>query len=346
MYEGVDSLKFPIHEMVGVTAEESIVVNDCLRTNTSCVLRVVVGEKDSRRLFIKTATNDGGDNPFWRLCIREVEFYEFVNQNGLAPFLNVPVRRRHMVLPDESGYYLVLDDVSDAFCSWKEMDFGDIDVWKSVIRAVAHLHTAFRTLVPWTQLVNLSPSTEEVIVHTERLKTAFYNFRDDFSDRIAASDLSLLERSILVVEKFQKEKCTRLKTGKGATMTHGDLHTRNVMYPQGNGTLPLLVDWQFWGVNVGVLDLPHLIGTGLPENLKGCQEALVRCYYNLLGEKMTSGYSWEACWADYRQGIVNYLFMPVWQYIGFDWGHDRWKGTLKNAIENYHRLHCEELATS
>ena len=54
-------------------------------------------------------------------------------------------------------------------------------------------------------------------------------------------------------------------------------------------------------------------------------------------------YPWEACWDDYREGIIDNLFMPVWQYTSFGWGYDQWGQTLAAAVANYDRLGCDQI---
>ena len=104
---GIEGLSFPIHEMVGAAFEESIAIDECSRSNTSYILRVSVGGRNGRQLFVKTATNAKGDDPFWKLCIREVRFYEFINSNEFGPSLSIPRYQRHSILPDNTGFFRV-----------------------------------------------------------------------------------------------------------------------------------------------------------------------------------------------------------------------------------------------
>jgi hypothetical protein len=96
-------------------------------------------------------------------------------------------------------------------------------------------------------------------------------------------------------------------------------------------------------VGIGAFDLRHLLGSALPKELRGHQEDLVRYYHQVYIEGLSADYSFEECWKDYRKGIVDNLFMPVWQYTGFGWAHDRWGTTLGSAVENFYELNCDEL---
>ena len=70
----------------------------------------------------------------------------------------------------------------------------------------------------------------------------------------------------------------------------------------------------------------------------------VKFYYETYIDGFDVDYSWEDCWNDYRKGIIDNLFMPVWQYTGFGWEYVRWIDTLTAALENYDALDCQALA--
>ena len=201
---GIDGLRFSIDEMAGISSSEKVTINECSQSNTSCVLRISVDDGNKTRLFIKTATNDKGDNPFWNLCIREVKFYEFIIENGFGSSLNVPMYRRHKILSDGTGYYLVLNDVTGSYRNWNEIDFTNINVWKRTISGIAYLHTTLQEKIAGTASSSLAPRENSESAHTDRLKSAFARFCDDFSDKVEESVLSLLEGSIPAIESYQK----------------------------------------------------------------------------------------------------------------------------------------------
>ena len=105
-----------------------------------------------------------------------------------------------------------------------------------------------------------------------------------------------------------------------------------------------MVDWQFWGLGIGAFDLRHLLGSALRGDMRQHQRALVAHYYSAYLNELDVDYSWEACWSDYRKGIIDNLFMPVWQYTGFGWPYEKWGKTLESAVENYTTLDCDQIA--
>ena len=117
---------------------------------------------------------------------------------------------------------------------------------------------------------------------------------------------------------------------------------KNFLYSRDIGGETIIVDWQFWGVGIGTFDLRHLLGSALPWEKRGHQEELVGFYHQVYTDGLEADYSWEDCWMDYRKGIVDNLFMPVWQYSGFGWGYERWGKTLESAVENFYVLNCDQ----
>lgn len=77
--------------------------------------------------------------------------------------------------------------------------------------------------------------------------------------------------------------------------------------------------------------------------MRHLQRELVQYYYQVLIEDIQGEYSWADCLRDYKLGIVDNLFMPVWQYAGFNWGYERWASSLMSTVENYYELGCNSL---
>ncbi len=65
-------------------------------------------------------------------------------------------------------------------------------------------------------------------------------------------------------------------------------------------------------------------------------------YYNRLIEYGVQGYTWDACWHDYRFAIIGYLTYPAWQWSNgipdFIWWHH-----LERLAQAFQDLDCAEL---
>jgi thiamine kinase-like enzyme len=189
----------------------------------------------------------------------------------------------------------------------------------------------------------MTRSDIDVDEYIDRLRDSYARFKEEFRNIISDSALVLLEQSIPDLYRIEKENIRRMKERNLTTVTHGDAHLGNFLYPDTLDGTAVIVDWQFWNIGIGTYDLRHLLGSALDNEMKKHQEELVRYYYQILFDGESVTYSWEACWADYRKGILDNLFMPVWQYTGFGWEPEKWMGTLKSAVANYYELGCGEL---
>lgn len=168
-------------------------------------------------------------------------------------------------------------------------------------------------------------------------------FKDYGRDRLDTSIFSLLEKSLPLIGEIEFEKYARIQENNLTTLLHRDAHLKNLLYPRKNTDTAKIVDWQFWGIGIGTYDLRHLLGSALTKDMRKHQKELVRYYYENYVEGIAINYSWEACWEDYRKGIIDNLFMPVWQYAGFGWGYEKWENTLRSAVENYYALDCDSV---
>lgn len=339
----ISNLSFSLQQMLGADSVDHVSHLSISQSTTSCIVRVSIDQDRHQKLFIKTTSNLSDQDAYGDLGIREVEFYKFINSITDAKHLNAPRCIRHHIAPDNKEYYLVLEDVSDLYVDYQEVDFSDIESWKCAAVAVAHFHGLYQNKLSEQQIIALQPPRNEVDHQIDKLKNALKRFGEYCGNRVEKSVLILLENSIPTLKGYQIETYQRLLKRRNITITHGDIHTQNLMYPKKNGQLPLLIDWQFWGIGVGAYDLRHLIGSGLSAGMRHLQEELVHHYYACLTTEARSTYSWEECWQDYRKGIVDNLYMPVWQYAGFGWEYSRWCHTLENAVENYHFLHCDDM---
>jgi hypothetical protein len=94
------------------------------------------------------------------------------------------------------------------------------------------------------------------------------------------------------------------------TITHGDFRLDNMLFSARGGTLPVAVlDWQTATLGPGVTDVSYFLGAGLlTDPRRQHEESLLRRYRERLLAHGVRGYSWQACWQDYRlyapQGLI------------------------------------------
>lgn len=336
-------LEYSFQEMLGFRINEDISIDEVVESNTAITLRVSLKDGNGPAYFIKTSQKENRRKNVNRLSIRELEFYQLVNEIKGQAYLNIPAFVNGYVSDDRNSFFIVLADMSKNYAEHHQMDFSDLQVWKCAVRSLASFHQGFVGNIPQGTgdfLRQTNPSTEQYI---EKLKKAVAQFAEQHKDSLAESVLQLIRRSVPDLYQIEIDKKRRVEAGTLATLTHGDAHTRNFLYPPVLEETAIIIDWQFWNIGIGTYDLRHLLGSALSENMKKHQKELVKEYHHSFSENLGQNYSWEDCWLDYKKGVLDNLFMPVWQYAGFGWEMDRWMDTLTAAVENYYHLKCDEL---
>jgi len=138
----------------------------------------------------------------------------------------------------------------------------------------------------------------------------------------------------------------RLTTAKGLTLTHGDAHTWNFLYPRMAGGRAILVDWQLWHAHIGPRDLAYMMTLFWDSERRAeMEEKLLRRYHQGLLARGVERYGWEQCWKDYRWSAIRNIFIPTWQWLkGMD--TDVCLSRTLKALNAFEDLHCIELIES
>ncbi|HVF67909.1 MAG TPA: phosphotransferase [Pyrinomonadaceae bacterium] len=166
----------------------------------------------------------------------------------------------------------------------------------------------------------------------------FEKFADSLGDGLPHARRALYER---VIECFPAP-WRRLSSAKGLTLTHGDAHTWNFMYPRAAGRT-LLIDWQLWHPHVGPRDLAFMMTLYWDrERRSRLEEKLLRRYHEALASRGVASYSWEQCLTDYRWAALRNIFVPVWQWAG-GVPEPVWRPGVERALLAFEDLRCAEL---
>jgi len=338
----IEGLPFSLYDMLDAPESESLVVEVISGPTTAITLRVQSQDLSDLQAFVKTNKTGTASGAHIRLGVREVRFYQFIDSLDPDPYPNIPRCLNSRISPDEQAYFLVLEDLSDSHQDYQSMDFSKINNWKYGLRALAKFHRSFTQKLSEEQIQAHADDEQDIEAYIGKLEDAFSKFKCDNRDCVPDTTIELLERCIPLIRAFELEKVYRVRQNQLTTILHRDAHLKNFLYPRVGGSETMIVDWQFWGVGIGTFDLRHLLGSALPKELRGHQEELVRYYHHNYSTGFDCIYSFEDCWSDYRKGIVDNLYMPVWQYTGFGWGVDRWGKTLASAVENFYDLNCDE----
>ena len=170
----------------------------------------------------------------------------------------------------------------------------------------------------------------------------YERFADVLGDRLSTEHRRIYAQ---VLATFPRP-WIRLTAAKGLTLTHGDAHVWNFLYPRAPEGRAVLVDWQLWHAHIGPRDLAYMMTLFWESERRAeMEEKLLRRYHQGLLARGVEGYGWERCWKDYRWSALRNIFIPTWQWLkGMD--TDVCLGRTLKALNAFEDLHCIELIES
>ena len=339
----MNDLEFPIHQMLNLPPSTAFQVETVSSGTTALTLRVSALDDPDTRYFIKTLKAGGGSGSHLRLGLREVRFYALIETLSPGAYPHIPKCIRRFITADQRSYYLVLEDLSGSHHSYENVDFTRLESWHIALSALANFHKRFTHRLTAEQIQAHADAPGDVENYIKKLESAFLQFKADHHHLVREAVLSLMARSIPLIRAIEIEKADRVLNNQLTTILHRDAHLQNFLYPRAADDHALIVDWQFWGLGIGTFDLRHLLGSALKGHLRAHQEQLVRYYYDHYRDGLDVDYTWSDCWLDYRKGIIDNLFMPVWQYTGFGWDVTHWGEALEASVENFFALDCDQI---
>lgn len=82
--------------------------------------------------------------------------------------------------------------------------------------------------------------------------------------------------------------------------------------PRSGASLPYLIDWQLWHLDVGARDLAFMIALHWDPTLRQpLERPLLHLYQRRLADGGVTGYSFDDLWLDYRRCVVRNLTFPI-----------------------------------
>lgn len=148
------------------------------------------------------------------------------------------------------------------------------------------------------------------------------------------------------------DRCTtllaeRLAQCQALTLVHDDAHAESFLLPHQPAQQPVYLNgWHHWAPGVGPWDVACWLTSAWPSDRRaGIEQALVRDYHTRLLAYGGLAYDWDACWRDYRLGVVRALLVPLRAWADGDWTADRghcYGGQLQRALAALEDLDCVE----
>jgi hypothetical protein len=166
------------------------------------------------------------------------------------------------------------------------------------------------------------------------------NFVENLGNRLSDDQKVVYRRLLMSSEKIWG----RLTVPEGLTVTQGDMHWWNCLYPQDPSRDTVRIfDWQLWHLDLGARDLAFLVALGgYADRRPEIEMPLIRAYYECLIATGVLDYSWDQLWTDYRLSAIRNLNIPV--IFRTQGKHEEtWTKALDRAFESYYSLECDEL---
>jgi hypothetical protein len=131
---------------------------------------------------------------------------------------------------------------------------------------------------------------------------------DKLGERMSAEDRETLTESMGLATSWLLAEVNRF------ALMHGDYRLDNMLFDR-DRTHVTVVDWQTMGIGLPARDLAYFSATSLvPEIRTAIEQDLVRRYHHALMGYGVRDYDVDACWRDYRLGVVQ---APLITTLGF-----------------------------
>jgi len=291
-----------------------------------------------RDIFLKSTPGSINDPYAKGIGKSEVEFYKKV-----APEISCPplVQCFEAVYDSETDHsHILMEDLS---ATHSQPDQGRAPFETESVMAVETLAKAHA--VYWN----------DPRLGKEIGKLFDQNTLNKFIENVEQSVLVFLESSGIDLTATQRQAYQlmlrnadkiwgRLIDPTNLTVTHGDCHWWNFLYPKDlDSETVRIFDWHLWHIDLGARDLAFLLALGgFAEPRPEREDHLLKSYHSTLVSNGVSNYTYDQLYADYRWCAIRNLNIPA---IFWSQGkhESTWQTAFSRATESFERLRCSEL---
>jgi aminoglycoside/choline kinase family phosphotransferase len=275
---------------------------------------------DGRRLVVKRPASDAGNRGI------AVRFGYYAREAGtyhdLLPRPGVRAPRCHAVIDHRDGPVLVLDDLGDLRPGDQLAGATPAEAFAAA-ECAARIHAAFWNDPVLAACAWLPGPTDEVVAGYGRLFDLTW---DAFCARASAfvppAHLATATRAITAFD----DVCAHFSSAP-RTLVHGDYRLDNLMFDADGEATAL--DWQLAAWGRGPYDLALFLAGSMETDVRRtCEDEVVACYHAALVAASVPDYPLDACWADYRRGLVLNLPNPVTALVAVSGGTERGRQML------------------
>mgnify|MGYP001550147069 CR=1 FL=1 len=298
-------------------------------------LEVEISKDHTKKIFVKMGSKHGlsEDNR------QEVKFYQIVEDAAFD--LAVPSCHFAMFNEQTGQSLLILDNYSDSHEPITEWPVSPkTNDCKKAISVLAEIHAKFWNHPELEMSLASPPDNNEKDNETALFLSYFEEFTAFLGDRINQETIEIYKKAI---SNYYPLLTGSFCENKHKTLCHGDAHIWNFLFPKETESSVYIIDWSSWELGVGVEDLAYMIGLHWhPVRRKQFELDLIKFYHSQLIANGVKNYSFEACYNDYRIGILGNHFIPIWQWKNGIPAHYWWPH-FERASHAYIDLNCDEL---
>jgi thiamine kinase-like enzyme len=267
----------------------------------------------------------------------EIEFYQKAASSMPSPPI---VRCIDAASSAERGYsHLLLEDLFESHYQSDESQAPEYADSLYAVEALAKCHARWWNDERLQNGISKLMSEEDLAAFVNDLKVNVAGFLDVFGDVITNEQRSAYKMMVDRAEKVWGRLTNRI----GLTLTHGDCHWWNFLFPKNSPDKVYLIDWHLWHIDLGARDLAFLLALGgFAEPRPEIESDLLKRYHETLAQNGVTDYSMDDLIRDYEWSAIRNLNIPV---IFWAQGkHESTVGTtLRRAFQSFERLGCREL---
>jgi hypothetical protein len=236
----------------------------------------------------------------------------------------------------ETGHsHILLDDLFETHSQPEQNTPPSEQLSRLAVEALAKVHAYWWNSPKLGNGVGTLFDDKTLSEFVKNLNSSVEGFIEFAGDHLTLEQKNAYRRMLASAEKIWG----RLQNPFGLTVTHGDMHWWNFLYPKDpeSGAVHVF-DWHLWHIDLGARDLAFLLALGgFAEPRPEIEEGLLRTYHETLISNGIAGYSWEMLREDYRWSAIRNLNIPI---IFWSQGkhESTWQTALTRSFQSFARL--------
>jgi thiamine kinase-like enzyme len=274
---------------------------------------------------------------FDRIGKKEVYFYNNIGSSIGLDY--IPKNYYSNYDLEEKTYNIVLEDLSISHFQTEYPIIPGLEYCKMAIESLAKIHSVWWDNIELEKMTSKFKTKEDDVADICNMQNAAVEFIYFLGDRLGTKRSEILKTVSRKLERLDE----RYLTHKNLTLTHGDTHYWNFLFPKGKDGRIKIIDWDSYENGIGAMDIAYMIALHwFPTHRKEYEMELLELYHNSLVNNGVVNYSFSEFIYDYKWAVINLLFVPV-----FQWKMKLWAGIWYNHIERifsaYEDLYCNEI---